>query len=120
MVNPTQIVATISPKQYRIPKDLELVHAYHPEYEKLIEFNTKMSIKGLQMNQTNKIKLLIKQKGKCDMCGKTLLSENGEFMYDGTSNIHHKEMRVKGGPKSKLSNLVLIHEDCHIRHHRVK
>lgn len=120
LVNPTQIVATISPKQYRIPKDLELIHAYHPEYEKLIEFNTKMGIKSLQMNQTNKIKLLIKQKGKCDMCGKTLLNENGEFMYDGTSNIHHKEMRARGGAKSKLSNLVLIHEDCHIRHHQTR
>lgn len=119
MVKPTQVVATISPKQYRIPKDLELIHAYHPEYEKLIEFNTKVSIKSLKLNQTNKIKLLIKQKGKCDICGETLLNEKGEFMYDGTTNIHHKQMRSKGGAKSKLTNLALVHEDCH-RHHRRK
>jgi RNA-directed DNA polymerase len=120
MVNPTQVVATISPKQYRIPKALELIHAYHSEYEKLIEFNTKMGIKSLELNQTNKIKLLIKQKGKCDICGETLLNENGEFMYDGSTNIHHKQMRSKGGAKSKLANMVLIHEDCHIRLHRGK
>ena len=120
MVNPTQIVATISPKQYRIRRGLELIHAYHPEFEKLIDFNTEMGIKSLKMNQTNKIKLLIKQKGKCDICGETLLNEGGEFMYDGTTNIHHQQMRSKGGAKSKLANLALVHEDCHIRHHRNK
>jgi RNA-directed DNA polymerase len=118
MVNPTQVVATISPKQYRIPKGLEVVHAYHPEYEKLIEFNTKLSIKSLELNQTNKIKLLIKQKGRCDICGETLLNDKGEFLYDGSTNIHHKQMRSKGGVKSKLANLALVHVDCHIRHHR--
>ena len=52
------------------------------------------------------------------MCGETLLNEMGEFMYDGTTEIHHKEARSKGGSKSKTTN-VLIHRSCHIRHHQI-
>jgi RNA-directed DNA polymerase len=120
LVNPTQVVATISPKEYRIPKDLETIHAYHPNYEKILEFNTKMSIKSLTLNPTTKIKLLVKQKGKCGMCGETLLDENGEFRYDGSTNIHHKEERAKGGSKTSLSNMILVHQECHIKHHQIR
>ena len=120
LVNPTQVVSTLSPKNYRIPKALELVHAYHPEYEKLIEFNAKTSIESLKSNQTNKIKLFIKQKGKCDICGETLLNEMGEFTYDGATEIHHKTARSKGGAKAKLANLALVHRSCHIGHHQAK
>ena len=107
----------MSPKQYRIPKELELVHAYHAEFEKLIDFNTKLSIKSLQLNKTTKVKLLIRQKGKCDMCGGSLLNEANEFSYDGSSHIHHKQERSKGGRRGSLNNLSLIHVSCHINHH---
>lgn len=117
LVNPTQVVATMSPKQYRIPKELELVHAYHAEFEKLIDFNTKLSIKSLQLNKTTKIKLLIKQEGKCDMCGGSLLNEANEFNYDGSSHIHHKQERSQGGRRVSLINLSLIHASCHTNHH---
>lgn len=117
LVNPTQVVATMSPKRYRIPKELEQVHAFHPEFEKLIDFNTKLSIKSLELNKTTKIKLLIKQRGKCDMCGGSLLSEANEFNYDGSSQIHHKEERSKGGKRGSMANLSLVHSSCHINHH---
>jgi 5-methylcytosine-specific restriction endonuclease McrA len=120
LVNPTQVVATISPKRYRIPKDLELVHAYHPRFKELVEFNTKMSIDNLKGNTTTKIKLLIKQKGKCGMCGETLLNEESEFEYDGSTNIHHIQERSKGGRKSSISNLMLTHTTCHELHHKQK
>jgi 5-methylcytosine-specific restriction endonuclease McrA len=110
-VNPTQTVATISPKRYRIPQKLELVHAYHPDYKEIVEFNTKISIDNLKENATTKIKLLIKQKGKCGMCEETLLNETGEFEYDGSTNIHHIQERRKGGRKSSMSNLMLTHTD---------
>jgi RNA-directed DNA polymerase len=109
----------MSPKLYRIPKELELVHAYHPEFEKLIDFNTKLSIKSLQRNRTTKIKLLIKQKGKCDMCGGSLLNDANEFNYDGSTQIHHKQERSKGGGRGNLTNLSLIHTSCHIDHHNM-
>jgi len=120
LVNPTQVVATLSPKLYRIPKNLEMVHAYHPDHTKLAEFNVKMSIKSMEMNQTTKTKLYIKQKGKCGTCGLPLLNEDGEFAYDGTTNIHHTVARSKGGKRGALSNLTLMHTDCHIQHHQTE
>lgn len=120
LVNPTQVVSTLSPKRYRIPKALELVHAFHPEYEKLIEFNAKISMESLKTNPTNKTKLFIKQEGKCDLCGETLLSEVGEFVYDRSTEIHHKMARSKGGDKAKLSNLALVHRTCHINEHQLR
>ena len=118
LVNPTQVVATMTPKRYRIPKDLEMVHAYHPDYEKLIDFNTKLSIDNLKLNQTTKIKLFIKQKGKCGICSNTLLNETGEFANDGSTHIHHKVARSQGGKKGNLSNFSLVHAECHVAHHQ--
>ena len=120
LVNPTQIAATLSAKLYRIPKALEKVHAYHPSYDELLKFTTNLSITSLKMNQTTKIKLLIKQKGRCHMCGGTMLSDDGEFKYDGSSHIHHIETRASGGTKNKLSNLALVHVGCHVYHHQTK
>nr|ATI20467.1 group II intron reverse transcriptase/maturase [Juglanconis juglandina] len=119
LVNPTQVTATLSAKLNRIPKELELVHAYHPSYVRLIEFATKISITSLKMNQTAKLKLFIKQKGKCYMCGETLLDEEGEFKYDGSMNIHHIEPRAEGGARSKTKNSALVHTNCHIHHHQI-
>lgn len=118
LVNPTQVTATLSAKLHRIPKELELVHAYHPLYGKLIEFATKLSTASLKLNQTTKIKLFIKQKGNCYMCGETLLADDGEFKYDGSLNIHHIEARAIGGRKSKITNFALVHDTCHIHHHQ--
>ena len=108
----------MSPKRYRIPKEIELVHAYNPDFMKILDFNIKISLENLKANPTNKVKLLIKQKGLCGMCGMTLLNESGEFEHDGTTNIHHLEARSKGGSKSNINNLVLTHTECHMEHHR--
>jgi len=120
MVNPCHIVSTMSPILYRIPKQLEMIHAYHPHYHKLIDHNFKLGIESLKQNETTKIKLLVKQKGKCVMCGESLLNSMGEFMYDDTTNIHHVQFRSKGGSKNKLNNLVLEHQKCHNDVHRNK
>ena len=114
-MNPTQIVSTISPKRYRIPKELELVHAYHPDYMKVIDFNTKLSMENLKANPTTKAKLLIKQKGLCGICGNTLLNEAGVFEFDHTTYIHQIQTRSKGGGISSMTNLMLIHRRCHIQ-----
>jgi 5-methylcytosine-specific restriction endonuclease McrA len=74
----------------------------------------------MEMNQTTKTKLYIKQKGKCGACGLSLLNEHGEFAYDGTTNIHHITAISKGGKRSALSNLILMHTDCHIQHHQIE
>ena len=117
-MNPTQAVATLSAKSNRIPKELELVHAYHPSYKKLIDFATKLTITGHKTNKTTKAILFIKQKGRCYMCGETLLNADGEFKYDGSTNIHHMDPRSEGGRKSGLNNLALSHTSCHKYHHQ--
>lgn len=93
----------MSPKRYRIPKELELVHAYHTDYNKIIDFNIKVSLENLKSNPTTKVKLLTKQKGMCGMCGMTLLNESGEFEHDGSTNIHHKVARSKGGIEERYN-----------------
>jgi 5-methylcytosine-specific restriction endonuclease McrA len=118
LVNPTQVVPTMSAMGYRIPKELESVHAYHPLINKLIEHNNKVGLRVLKTNRTTKVILLTKQKGKCGMCGESLLNQMGEMNYDGSLHIHHVDDRAKGGSKYKLNNLCLVHTDCHINHHR--
>jgi 5-methylcytosine-specific restriction endonuclease McrA len=107
-------------KMYRIPRALELVHAYHPDYTKLLDFNFKNSVEAMKETGTLKAKLLNKQKGICTLCHHSLLNETGEFFYDGTTHIHHIIERSKGGYKFSLSNLTLVHKYCHYDHHRSK
>jgi RNA-directed DNA polymerase len=116
----THVTGTYMAKMYRIPRALELVHAYHPYYTKLLDFNLKNSIEAMKETGTLKGKLLNKQKGICTLCQQSLLNETGEFIYDGTTNIHHILERSKGGSKFSLSNLTLVHKDCHYDHHRSK
>ena len=67
----------------------------------------------MQGNNSYKAKLLIRQKGKCGLCGTTLLDEQGEFQYDGSSHIHHKEPRAQSGSRGHLKNMMLVHARCH-------
>ena len=108
----------MSPKKYRIPRELEMVHAYHQDFQKLIEHNTKLNIENLKMNKTNKYRLFVRQKGKCGMCGLTLMDDRGEFNYEGSIHLHHKVPRGKGGAKGDLSNITLVHMQCHMTHHK--
>lgn len=113
LLNPTKIIASVRAGRYRIPEKLELIHAYHPDNEKLIDFNFSMSKIAMQGNNSYKAKLLIRQKGKCGLCGTTLLDEQGEFQYDGSSHIHHKEPRAQSGSRGHLKNMMLVHARCH-------
>ena len=114
LVDPTIIVSTISARDYRIPKALELIHAYHPEYSKLIESNLKTNFLAIKATKSLKSKLLIKQKGMCSICNNTLLDT--EFLYDGSTHIHHIKRRADGGT-SRMNNLTLVHTSCHMELH---
>lgn len=117
LLNPTQIVGTVSAGRYRLPRDLELIHAYHPDHKKLMDFNLSMSRLAMQGNTSYKAKLLIRQKGLCELCGNTLLDERGEFNFDGSSHIHHLKPRALKGAKGLLKNMALVHAQCHQEHH---
>jgi len=87
LINPTKITSTISADEYRLPKELEIIHAYHPRYKEILEFTRKVNFLSIKETSTFKSKLLKNQKGLCSVCHLTLLEENGEFKYDGTSHI---------------------------------
>ena len=57
----------------------------------------------------------MKQKGLCSICKLTLLNSDNEFMYDGSTHIHHIKRRIDGG-SNKLNNLTLVHNQCHMDH----
>jgi RNA-directed DNA polymerase len=120
LIDPTIVIETISARRYRIPKDLETVHAYHPLYSKLIDFNQKMAIESVKNTKTLKLKLFKKQKGRCAMCKEYLMVKGNMISLDGEWHIHHITERSKGGSKSKKVNMQLVHSLCHISHHKEK
>jgi len=65
----------ISSKFYIIPKNIEHVHAYHPDYIKLLDFNANVNLKAMGINSSFRDKLLKKQNYICDHCGLSLYSD---------------------------------------------
>ena len=110
LLNPTKVVSTLSAARYRIPERLELVHAYHEKYEELIDFNYAMSKQAMKDNTSFKAKLFIKQKGRCGICGSSLLDDHGEFNYDGSNHIHGIKPRSKKGAKNQIK-MMLVHSE---------
>jgi len=89
-----------------IPKQLLHIHAYHPDYMKVIEFNTNNNFKTLGINSSFKERLLKKQNNLCTHCEKPLLASEG--IYEGL-HIHHINPIFKGGSRNKIDNMVLLH-----------
>jgi len=109
----------MSARRYRIPSELETVHAYHPDYEKIILNNQRLAVESVIKTGTLKLKLFKKQNGRCGMCKDYLNMNTEEFMPSpGEWHIHHKVKRAKGGSKSNIDNMELIHFSCHINHHK--
>jgi len=113
LLNPTKVIATLSADRYRLPRKLEEVHAFHPKFNEIIEFNQNIQFLAIKETPTLKSKLLVRQKGLCYKCKTTLLTETGELNYDGSLHIHHIEPRGKGGSKWQIKNLALVHSLCH-------
>jgi RNA-directed DNA polymerase len=115
LVNITTISQLISSKFYIIPKNLEHVHAYHPDYMKLIDFNANVNLKTMGTNSSFREKLLKKQNHLCDHCGLLLHSSiiDSEQYLGENLHIHHKVPINKGGATNKIKNMALIHIWCH-------
>jgi len=52
--------------------------------------------------------LFVREKGKCQICGEKIYNK---------SNAHHINQRKNNGSNS-VNNLVLLHEDCHVKFHQ--
>jgi len=115
LVNITTISQLISSKIYIIPKNIEHVHAYHPYYMKLLDFNANVNLKAMGINSSFRDKLLKKQNYLCDHCGLSLHSsviDSDQYLGENL-HIHHKNPIYKGGATNKIKNMALIHVWCH-------
>lgn len=85
---------------------------YDPQWETY--FDERMGLKWLQggMKRRKLIVLWNEQAGRCPVCNQKITKETGW-------NIHHILYRVYGG-KDTLSNLLLLHPNCHRQVHSQK
>lgn len=100
----------LSTKNYVIPLNLLHVHAYHPDYMKMIQFNTNNNFKAMGLNSSFKTRLLSAQNNLCSHCVNSLLTSTG--LYEGL-HIHHIMPIYKGGNRKDIQNMVLLHSWCH-------
>jgi len=85
---------------------------YDPQWETY--FDERMGLKWLQggMKRRKLIVLWNEQEGRCPLCNQKITKETGW-------NVHHILYRVYGG-KDTLSNLLLLHPNCHRQVHSQK
>ena len=116
MVDPTTVVETVAGRTFAIPKNLLHIHGFHEDIQKVIEFQTKANFKSLGKYTGLKGKLSIRQKGNCPICNKSLFKDelgNTDVLSFNNLEIDHIKPISKGGPKSHLQNLRLLHRACH-------
>lgn len=112
LVDVTNISQLLSSKHFVLPKNLLTTHGYHPNYMKLVTFNTNLKFKSTGFDSSFKQRLLKRQNDLCPYCQESLLE--CESLY-GTSSlhIHHIKPIFKGGSRDDISNMELLHSWCH-------
>ncbi|UAA38346.1 group II intron reverse transcriptase/maturase [Paraneptunicella aestuarii] len=84
---------------------------YLPEFEMYFEQRLERLWKSSMSGRERLLTLWLRQKKRCVICNQLITKETGW-------HIHHIVERVNGG-SDKLSNLVLLHPNCHRQiHHR--
>jgi 5-methylcytosine-specific restriction endonuclease McrA len=99
-------------KAYSIPKELRHVHAYHPDHDKLYEFNLSNSA---QVNLNLKDNMFKRQNGLCPVCDGII--DLHTIIYSYKPVIHHIVPVSEGGHPKNITNLVLLHKGCHLQTH---
>ena len=82
---------------------------YDPEWELYFEERLATHMASTKAGRMSVGYLRIQQEGKCLVCGQPLVLEDGW-------HVHHLVPRAKGGT-DWLSNLVLLHPNCHRQVH---
>lgn len=100
----------IAGKDYIIPKNIVGIHAFDKNAKALVEFQATVNLKSLGKYNPRKGKLLKKQNSLCSVCNQLITLEQ---ISDGQIHIHHVNPIFKGGSRSKLENMELIHSWCH-------
>lgn len=83
---------------------------YHPECEHYFEERWQRSMKE-ELRSKRMLSLWIAQQGRCATCGEKISKETGW-------NLHHIQPRCEGG-KDTLTNLALLHPNCHRQLHNL-
>jgi 5-methylcytosine-specific restriction endonuclease McrA len=93
-------------KEFIILSKLLEIHAFDKRAKALVEFQATVNLKTLGRYNPKKGKLLLKQNSLCSICNELITLEQ---MSDGKVHIHHVNPIFKGGSRSKLENMALIH-----------
>ena len=102
--------STVSALTYRVPQNLRVIHAYHSDISKFIEWSVKANQQAMGPFSNRKNKLYKKQKGLCSIC-KTPFTE--QELFNNKTHIHHITPIYKGGRPDLESNMTLVHSLCH-------
>jgi RNA-directed DNA polymerase len=86
-------------------------NCYDPEFETYFETRLERKWKESKHGKRKLLSLWLRQDHKCTMCQQSITESTGW-------NIHHIIERVNGG-SDELSNLVLLHPNCHRQLHHI-
>lgn len=110
LVNPIAAIDTLSFFDGRILNKHKSVHGFHPNVKELEQYIADQHSKNKFKQKSLKDKLFSRQKGVCSFCSQTINS-------DAETHIHHINPISKGGSKSRMGNMTLLHKVCHYEHH---
>lgn len=96
----------------KILKKYKSIHGYHVDIKELEDYISMQKSKQNKKYETLKEKLFARQRGICDFC-------RWNIKEDEKTHIHHERLISKGGSRSNLKNMVLVHNECHISHHKM-
>lgn len=113
LVNPIADFETLRMLDARIVNSLKGIHGYHKNVGEVEKFLTNQRTNNMWKALSLKQKLFRKQQGVCSFCHRTLeLNPNKT-----NTQIHHIVPIARGGAKSSMKNMQLLHVHCHIEHH---
>ena len=113
LVNVGSSTRLLSSKNYIIPNNLINIHGYHPDYFKLIEFNSNTNFKAMDAYASFKEKLLKIQDNLCGYCSKPLYFLESDKLIYNDLHIHHINPISKGGSTKNIKNMIILHSWCH-------
>jgi RNA-directed DNA polymerase len=111
LLDPSNCYETLSAKHFIIPKVMENIHAYSPDFMKLVEFQTNLGLLAINSKFPSiKDRLTKKQNGLCGICNHTITLDHlaNKFVH-----IHHIKPVFKKGSKADVNNMLLVHSWCH-------
>ena len=85
------------------------LNPFLPEWEPKLEERVRLRMIKSAVLRKRLARLWLSQDGRCPVCGQLIV-------FDETFDAHHIVPRHLGGTE-KLSNLVLLHQTCHVQAH---